>query len=59
MAHDYRHETGLDAGSQARPIVITLALVVLYMGLEVIGGVPSGSRGTSLRQTGAGRAPSV
>jgi len=43
MAHDHRHDTGLDAGSQARPIAITLALVVLYMGLEVIGGVLSGS----------------
>ena len=43
MAHDHRHETGLDTGSHARPIVITLALVVLYMGLEVVGGVVSGS----------------
>ena len=43
MAHDHRHDTGLDAGSEARPIAITLALVVLYMGLEVIGGVLSGS----------------
>ena len=43
MAHDHRHETGLDTGSHARPIAITLALVVLYMGLEVIGGVVSGS----------------
>ena len=43
MAHDHRHETGLDTGSHARPIAITLALVVLYMGVEVIGGVLSGS----------------
>jgi cobalt-zinc-cadmium efflux system protein len=43
MAHDHRHETGLDTGSHARPIAITLALVVLYMGLEVVGGVVSGS----------------
>jgi cobalt-zinc-cadmium efflux system protein len=43
MAHDYRHETGLQAGSQSRPIAITLGLVVLYMGLEVVGGIVSGS----------------
>ena len=43
MAHDHRHETGLDTGSHARPIAITLALVVLYMGVEVVGGVLSGS----------------
>jgi cobalt-zinc-cadmium efflux system protein len=43
MAHDHRHETGLDTGNHARPIAITLALVVLYMGLELVGGVVSGS----------------
>jgi cobalt-zinc-cadmium efflux system protein len=43
MAHDHRHETGLQAGSQSRPIAITLGLVVLYMGLEVVGGILSGS----------------
>ena len=43
MAHDHRHETGLQAGSQTRPIAITLVLVVLYMGLEVVGGIVSGS----------------
>ena len=43
MAHDHRHETALDTGNHARPIAITLALVVLYMGLEVVGGVVSGS----------------
>jgi cobalt-zinc-cadmium efflux system protein len=43
MAHDHRHETGLQAGSQSRPIAITLGLVVLYMGLEVVGGILSRS----------------
>jgi cobalt-zinc-cadmium efflux system protein len=43
MAHDHRHGNELPRGSQARPIAITLALVVLYMGFEVIGGVLSGS----------------
>lgn len=43
MAHDHRHETGLQAGGQSRPIAITLVLVVLYMGLEVVGGIVSGS----------------
>lgn len=43
MAHDHRHETGLQAGSQSQPIAITLVLVVLYMGFEVVGGILSGS----------------
>jgi cobalt-zinc-cadmium efflux system protein len=43
MAHDHRHETGLQAESQSRPIAITLGLVILYMGLEVVGGILSGS----------------
>jgi cobalt-zinc-cadmium efflux system protein len=42
MAHDHRHD-GTVEGSQAGPIAITLGLVVLYMGLEVIAGVLSGS----------------
>lgn len=42
MAHDHKHDAG-GGNSQARPIAITLALVVLYMCLEVIGGVMSGS----------------
>lgn len=42
MAHDHTHDAG-GGHSHARPIAITLALVVVYMGLEVIGGVLSGS----------------
>ena len=37
MAHDHRHETGLDTGSHARPIAITLALVRLRSGPRVNG----------------------
>ena len=43
MAHDHAHDIKLTRNNQARPIAITLALVVLYMGLEVVGGVVSGS----------------
>jgi cobalt-zinc-cadmium efflux system protein len=43
MAHDHQHDRRLEPGSEARPIVITFGLVVLYMGLEVVGGIVSGS----------------
>jgi cobalt-zinc-cadmium efflux system protein len=43
MPHDHRHHSGEGANSAARPIAITLGLVVFYLGLEVLGGVLSGS----------------
>jgi len=41
MAHDHTHHAG--SHHHARPIAITLGLVVVYMGLEVVGGLLSGS----------------
>ena len=38
--HGHAHSAG---SNQARPIAFTLVLVLLYMGLEVIGGIASGS----------------
>ncbi len=43
MARDHQYGTRLEGSSQARPIAITLGLVVMYMGLEVVGGIVSGS----------------
>jgi cobalt-zinc-cadmium efflux system protein len=42
VTHDHTHDAS-GGNSQARPIAITLGLVVVYMGLEVLGGVLSGS----------------
>jgi cobalt-zinc-cadmium efflux system protein len=42
MAHDHPAGRG-GGGAQARPIALTLGLVVLYMGVEVVGGLVSGS----------------
>lgn len=42
MAHDHRHDS-TGKNPQARPIALTLGLVVLYMGLEIMGGLLSGS----------------
>jgi cobalt-zinc-cadmium efflux system protein len=42
MAHEHSDDARA-TGSQARPLAITLALVLLYMGLEIVGGVLSGS----------------
>jgi cobalt-zinc-cadmium efflux system protein len=43
MGHDHTHGT-LGAGrSHARPLGLSLALVLVYMGVEVIGGILSGS----------------
>ena len=41
MSLDHGHHSA--SRSQVRPIAITLALVLLYMGLEVVGGIMSGS----------------
>ena len=43
MSHDHTHHLSREHNRHARPIAITLALVLLYMGLEVVGGVLSGS----------------
>lgn len=37
MAHDHQHDHG--AGANTRRLVMTLALVTIYMGVEVVGGV--------------------
>ena len=41
MAHDHQHDGG--DGANARRLVMTLALVLVYMGIEVLGGVLAGS----------------
>jgi len=38
MAHDHQHEHGPE-GANARRLAMTLALVLLYMGVEVVGGL--------------------
>jgi len=38
MAHDHRHD-GSAEGANARRLAITLGLVLLYMGVEVVGGL--------------------
>lgn len=43
MTHDHQHVARREPGSPVRPIAITLGLVVAYMGLEVVGGLLSGS----------------
>jgi len=43
MSHDHRQHVWSGGDSQTRPLAVTLALVLLYMGLEVVGGVLSGS----------------
>jgi cobalt-zinc-cadmium efflux system protein len=42
MAHNHSHDTHA-TGDHAKPMAIVLALVVLYMGVEVLGGLWSGS----------------
>ena len=42
-SHGHSHSHGSAAGGQARGIAMTLGLVMLYMALEVIGGIVSGS----------------
>lgn len=41
MAHDHQHNQG--EGANTRRLVMTLALVLVYMGIEVIGGVLANS----------------
>lgn len=43
MSHDHRHDASGGGNNHARPLAITLALVLLYMGVEVVGGVLAGS----------------
>jgi len=38
MAHDHQHDHGPE-GANARRLAITLALVLVYMGVEVVGGL--------------------
>lgn len=42
MAHGHEHDRR-ERGSRERPLAITLGLVLAYMGLEVLGGIVSGS----------------
>ena len=41
MAHDHNHDHS--GGANTRGLVLTLALVLVYMGVEVVGGLLSGS----------------
>lgn len=43
MSHDHQHELRGGADQQTRPLAMTLGLVLLYMGIEVIAGLVSGS----------------
>ena len=43
MAHDHSHDASSRTNRETRPITLTLGLVVAYMGLEVAGGLLSGS----------------
>ena len=43
MGHDHRHERRGGQRNQGRPLTITLALVLVYMSLEVVGGLLAGS----------------
>jgi cobalt-zinc-cadmium efflux system protein len=43
MGHDHRHERRGGQRNQGRPLAITLAVVLVYMSLEVVGGLLSGS----------------
>jgi len=43
MSHDHTHDTVGAGSNQARPLAIALALVLLYMGVEVVGGFLAGS----------------
>ena len=43
MSHDHSHEMRENVRHQGRPLAITLALVLLYMGLEFVGGLWAGS----------------
>ena len=44
MGHDHRHERRGGQRNQGRPLTITLALVLVYMSLEVVGGLLSPAR---------------
>lgn len=43
MAHAHSHTASLTGAPASRPLAITLALVLLYMAVEVVGGVVAGS----------------
>ena len=38
MAHDHQHNHGSE-GANARRLSMTLALVLVYMGVEIVGGL--------------------
>src|SRR4029453_8600514 len=43
MAHDHQHSDGGAEGANSRRLSLTLALVVVYMGAEIVGGLVANS----------------